>query len=227
MFADVSGSTRLYEKLGDAQANIIISEVVELMSDITRRNSGVVIKTIGDEVMCKFNTVDDAINAACMIQLELDRRPAINGVNIGVHIGLHWGNAIINRDGDMFGDAVNVAARITGIARVRQIITTESTAKQMSPELREKSREIDRTTLKGKAEDIVIYEVVWEPEDVTRISTPGIKTHPGSDSPLVVQYRELRKIVSKEIPLLTFGRSAESDICIDTDLASRPHFPPR
>ena len=223
MFADVSGSTRLYEKLGDSQANAIISDVIQFMSDITRQNSGTVIKTIGDEVMCKFYKVDDAINAASMIQEELDRRPPINGVSIGVHIGLHWGTAIVKQDGDLFGDAVNVAARMTGIAKARQIITTEATACQLSPELKEKSREIDRASVKGKAEDIIIYEFVWEPEDVTRISMPNLKATPETVSPLVVQFNDIRKKVSKDTPLLTFGRSSDSDISIDTDLASREH----
>ena len=222
MFADVSGSTRLYDSLGDQRANAIISEIIQLMTEITVRNSGVVIKTIGDEVMCRFYRVDDAINAACEIQQALDTQPSFSDINLGVHIGLHWGPAIIKQDGDLFGDAVNIAARMTGIAKARQIITTEPTALQLSPELREKSREIDRAPVKGKAEDIVIYEFVWEQEDITRLSYSNINPV-RETSPLVVQYADVRKIVCKETPSLSFGRSHEADISVDTDFASRQH----
>jgi len=222
MFADVSGSTRLYDTLGDQRANVIISDIIQLMTDITLHNAGTVIKTIGDEIMCRFYRVDDAINAACAIQQAIDTQPELSDLHISVHIGLHWGPAIIRQDGDLFGDAVNVAARMTGIAKARQIITTEATALQLSPELREKSREIDRAAVKGKAEDIVIYEFIWEPEDITRLSFPNMK--PAREAgPLVVQYGQLRKIVSPEAPSLSFGRSNDANITVDTDFASRQH----
>ena len=223
MFADISGSTRLYEKLGDQTANRIISDIMKLMTDITQQNSGTVIKTIGDEVMCRFYRVDDAINAACKIQEAIDNRPPVDDVNIGVHIGLHWGPAIIKPDGDLFGDAVNVAARMTGIAKSRQIITTEATALQLSPELREHSREIDHAYVKGKSRDIVIYEFLWESEDVTRLSLPTGQSLADSPGPLVAQYGDLRKIVSSEVPSLSFGRGADADIVVQSDLASRQH----
>jgi class 3 adenylate cyclase len=223
MFADISGSTRLYEKLGDQRANAIISEVISLMREVTEQNNGKVIKTIGDEVMCRFYRVDDAINAACAIQEHIDGRPTEHDVDIGVHIGLHWGPAIIKPDGDLFGDAVNVAARMTGIARSRQIITTEATALQLSPELREKSRAIDRAHVKGKADEIVIYEFLWESEDVTRLSFASGKAAKVALSPLVVQYGEQRKVVSRDNTSLSFGRGTDTDIVIPSDLASRQH----
>ena len=124
MFADVAGSTTLYEQLGDEQANRIIDDVITMMSELTEKHLGTVIKTIGDEIMCRFNEADQAFTTASIIQDRLQKRPADLGVKINVRVGLHTGLVLIREDGDVFGDAVNVAARVAAIARGSQILTT-------------------------------------------------------------------------------------------------------
>ena len=111
MFADVAGSTKLYEQLGDVIANSIISEVIQLMQNATKLHNGIVVKTIGDEVMCRFSSANDCANAAVLIQEKL-QLGMVQGQFVAVRIGFHSGPAIIQDDGDIFGDTVNTAARM-------------------------------------------------------------------------------------------------------------------
>jgi len=208
MFSDVAGSTALYDKFGDTKAKAIIENCLNLMAEITKQYKGVVIKTIGDEIMSRFPTAEDGINASC-------DNP------IAVRIGIHAGEAILD-DGDVFGDAVNVAARMAGIAKARQIITTEDTYDQLSEDLQEMAREFDTTAVKGKQEQITIYDVVWDEEDdVTRMSfTPSQSS---ADTEIMVSYLGGNKALNQADMPVIIGRGAKADITIDAPLASRSH----
>jgi len=123
LFADISGSTRLYETLGDKIALEKIDHCLTLLGKVAQRYSGEVIKTIGDEIMCAFPTASSAVEAAMVMQQDLIASTS----TLHVRIGLHFGEVI--RDGsDVFGDAVNVAARMTRLAVPDQIMTTRETA---------------------------------------------------------------------------------------------------
>lgn len=224
MFADVAGSTSIYEQLGDEQANIIIHGVLELMADITYKNSGTVVKTIGDEVMCRFSKADDAFTAASVIQETFLNHPTISGFKIRIRIGMHTGQALLREDGDVFGDAVNVAARVTAIAKGNQIITTRDTVDALSAIFTRSCREFDRIQLKGKSEETVIYEVVWEGDDVTRMSTMinFIDTIPSAKQ-LHLKHLEKEVVVNPDTPALTLGRGAQCDFVINSTHASRTH----
>ncbi|MCW9013783.1 MAG: adenylate/guanylate cyclase domain-containing protein [Gammaproteobacteria bacterium] len=224
MFADVAGSTTLYEQLGDTQANRIIDDVLNMMSEVTVKNSGTVVKTIGDEVMCVFKTADQALTAASIIQEMLKKRPTENGFKIRVRIGFHLGQALVRDDGDVFGDAVNVAARVAGIAQGNQIITTKETVDTLNPFLRSNCREFDRIQLKGKSEETIISEVVWETDDVTRMSTMVnfINAKPVAKQ-LHLKYLEKEMILSPDSPVITLGRGPQCDFIINSSHASRMH----
>ncbi|MFZ5755269.1 MAG: adenylate/guanylate cyclase domain-containing protein [Pseudomonadota bacterium] len=226
MFADVSGSTRLYETLGDKDAKAAIGATVDLMSELTTRHGGTVIKTIGDEVMSRFPTADAGIQAACGIQEALeDRAPLRNGSKVAVRIGVHWGPALLE-NGDVFGDAVNIAARMAGIAKARQIITTEETVRKLNADLAGKARVFDRTQVKGKQTEIVIHEVVWEEqEDVTRIT--AVRTAVASDTtatrPLMVRCGNTEKPVANDGLAFVLGRADTCNLVVPSTLASRQH----
>jgi len=224
MFADVAGSTRIYDTLGDSKASELINYTLELMSAITARHGGVVIKTIGDEVMCRFPTVDNAVETAIEIHETLDNDHSHGDVKLAVRIGLHCGPALLQDDGDLLGDAVNVAARMAGVAKARQIITTEDTVQRLNEMLSAMCREFDRATVKGKAEQIIIYEVVWEQEDVTRMSTVS-RAIPPADTvpPITITYKDqVRTMHSTSSPMM-IGRGSQCNLVVDSTLASRTH----
>ena len=113
LFADVSGSTKLYESAGNAVAHAAVESCVNLMKLKTQAAKGRVIKTIGDEVMSAFNSADDAADAAIEMQLAISELPPVGNTTLGIRIGFNFG-PVVNRDGDVFGDAVNLAARLAG-----------------------------------------------------------------------------------------------------------------
>lgn len=223
MFADVTDSTKLYDTLGDSVANRAIGKSIAIMKQLTEMYNGHVIKTIGDEVMCRFASADDCVNAAKEICEELDAGLEGEEIKITAKIGLHFGPAILAEDGDVFGDAVNVAARMQGISGPEQIITTEATVKLLSPELAEATRLFDKTQVKGKAEDIAIYQIIWENEDLTRIEITA------APEDVEVKYLELafkgqeNRIASDENRVFIIGRGVQSDLVVNARLASRVH----
>lgn len=224
LFADVTGSTRLYETLGDENANRIIGKTIDIMAAITEGYQGFVIKTIGDEIMCRFPSANDCVRAAIECQEEISAGIQGETVEVSIKAGLHYGPAILMEDGDVFGDAVNVAARMAGIAKGAQIITTQDTINLLDADLQDMSRQFDRTNVKGKEEEIIVYQVVWEEsDDVTRIEI--------SSDDLIEEVKHLsldfqgnqQRIASDDHRTFVIGRGVQSDLLCKTRLASRSH----
>lgn len=225
MFADVAKSTQLYEQLGDNVANKMISDAIQLASDIVKEHQGIVVKTIGDEIMCRFSDTDQAILCACTIHEVIENQPIKHGVGLSFRIGLHWGPALLQDDGDIFGDAVNLAARMAGVAKARQTITTDITQNRLSStQLLSKCREIDRIHVKGKAEPVSIIEVMWEPDDITRMSTAiSNSVATVNNNTLIIIYQKNKRTLHTGMPAYTFGRDAQCDQVVDSSLVSRVH----
>jgi len=221
MFADVAGSTKLYEQLGDVIANSIISEVIQLMQNATKLHNGIVVKTIGDEVMCRFSSANDCAKAAVLIQEKL-QLGMVQGQFVAVRIGFHSGPAIIQDDGDIFGDTVNTAARMAGIAKGRQIIVTNETAQSLQDALLEKVRDFDRVHVKGKADAILISELVWENAGVTQMVSFDSLVSQLKQS-LVLSCGDTKLSTDTESHDIQLGRSDNCDFIVDAELASRFH----
>jgi len=224
MFADIAGSTNLYDTLGDQLARAKVATTIETMSEITRQNNGTVIKTIGDEVMCTFPTAEDAGTAAWDMQETFEEEAESNtdGSPVAVRIGMHFGPAIME-GGDVFGDAVNVAARMAAQAKAKQIITTQGTLDKLPPAMRASTRFVDHAPIKGKKEEIDIFEIIWQEEDVTRMATGMIINRPTPAATLNITYNGQTIELSKLRPGLMMGRSQNCDLTINEKLASRQH----
>ena len=132
LFADVVGSTQLYEQLGDAKARQMVSRCLDIMREATEANRGSVIKTMGDEVMSTFPTADDAMNAArADARANHDGRGArARHGHVAIRIGCHYG-PVVQEHRDIFGSAVHTANRMTSQAKAKQIITTLSTVERL------------------------------------------------------------------------------------------------
>jgi class 3 adenylate cyclase len=224
LFADIAKSTNLYETLGDKIAQKIIGSCLSLFSDVTAKHHGKVIKTIGDEIMCTFPTADDAVEAGMdmhqvLEDLEIEDRPGYPSPNI--YVGIQWG-PVIREGNDVFGDAVNVAARMVAFAKQRQIITTQETFNEMKSEHQALARCIDKTTIKGKSGEISIYEVIWERHDVT------VMVEDSLDALTMKAYMELRfhdnLIKVDEIRhSASLGRQSHNDVVVNDNRVSRSH----
>lgn len=219
LFADIAGSTRLYEQVGDALALATIGKCLALVEEVSRGHGGRLIKTIGDEAMVVFPAADQAAAAAAEIQGRMTDFAQAGNYRIAFRIGFHCG-AAIERDGDVFGDSVNVAARMVGLAKSGQVILSAPTAEELSAALRERLREVDVLTVKGKEKDIRVLELLWQDSaDLTSMAPrPRRKA-----SRLALRHGERAIELSDAAPSLSLGRDAQNDVVITDRLASRMH----
>ena len=223
MFADISGSTRMYEQSGDETAKKCIDECLTNMALIVEARDGIVIKKIGDELMCRFADANSAINAAKNSQADVLTLRDQQGSELAIRIGIHYGE-VIEDDDDIFGDAVNVAARMTDIAKGGQIITTKDTVDLLSTELSHQVRQIDITRVKGKQEKIAVFEVNWEQSvEITKVATQLFARAVRQDARLYLRFGMLFLNLESETESISIGRDSSCDITIDTELASRQH----
>jgi len=224
LFADISGSTSLYETLGDERAHKLVSNFISVISAIISQYQGRIIKTIGDEVMCTFDSAYQAMNAAISMHKALDGMPPIplkKPVKPSIRIGLHLGPVILQK-GDIFGDAVNVAARMVSLAKPRQIITTQQAIDELPEGASVEFKCIDRTSIKGKKSEFSIYEVIWEEHDQTMMVSRDL-TLQLLFSRLRLRYKGIDLHVDRNNPTATLGRQEQNDVVVDNVVASRMH----
>ena len=224
MFADIARSTRFYETLGDISAQRLMAKCLSMLSDVACQHQGLVIKTIGDEVMCTFPDADQAVNAAKNMQEAFEKMPDIENSDLGtpnIYIGIHTG-PVIKEEDDIFGDSVILAARMVALAKPRQILITEQTVKALTPDYKAFVRYVDKETIKGKKGKLKIYEYIWEQDDVTVILERS------STSSVLQSYLELRcgNVIIKVDhlqPSITMGRQSHNDLVLDYERISRSH----
>ncbi len=226
LFADVVGSTQLYESLGDDQARQTVQLCLGIMKEATEHFAGTVIKTMGDEVMATFPTADEAMCAARQMQQRIAAtRFADSAIHVAIRIGCHFG-PVVAENRDIYGGAVHTANRMTSHAKAGQILTTAATVDQLSAEWRAATRQIDVATVRGRTSEMAVFEVLWQPDEATSmLPTLGWVTG-GEQAPsrlrLRFQGRELL-IGGDGRQSVTLGRSEENDVVIKGDLISRVH----
>jgi class 3 adenylate cyclase len=224
VFADVVGSTQLYEQFGDTKASETVATCLEIMKDATRQYGGTVIKTIGDEVMSTFNTVDEAMGAAVMMQgrITADTRKD-GGIPVSIRIGCHFG-PVVQEQNDIFGAAVHTANRMTSQAKARQIIISGETVKKMSAELQKQTRQIDVATVRGRLDEVALYELLWNPEEATSMLPTIEWEHKDRKvSRLLLSFRETAIELSDKRKSVSIGRADDNDLVIKGNLISRIH----
>jgi len=224
LFADVSGSTRLYEALGDAKARQLVSRCIQLMTASTEKYGGALIKTIGDEVMCRFPSADQAAGAALDMQEQVAKASiSEGGFNLAIHVGFHLGPVVIEEN-DIFGDAVNLASRMVNLSKRDQVLTTGQTVAALSPKWQKASRQVDRAAVRGKKEEIDVYELVWQEAEVTRITGKAwALPATGPQGRMRLRMGEHEIEISEAHPSATVGRAEQNDFIVTGDLVSRLH----
>lgn len=226
LFADIADSTRLYDTFGDFKARELISDCLSHLQELILDNDGTVVKTIGDEVLCTFPTPDHAAETARQMHEELSFDATMIQANIHLRIGFHHGDVICEPD-DVFGDAVNVAARMVALAKVDQIITNKETLALMKMALKRRARMVDRTRVRGKDDVMEIHELIWgKPEQMTMSNsfTEEMIASLTSDKDfLQIRHLQQRMLVDQERPILTMGRGAANHLVINDPLVSRMH----
>jgi adenylate cyclase len=226
LFADVVGSTRLYERLGDTAARALIGASLDIMRDATESHRGSVIKTMGDEIMATFPSPADAIAAAARMQRALAAHPPpADGVSrVAIRIGCHFG-PVVHEEFDVFGSTVHTANRLTSLAKAGQIMVTEPVVSRLGPEWQSAVRHVDVATLRGFSDETALYEVVWHFEDATGvIHIPAQGSGGRSRSArLRVGLNGTELTLSEPLSVVNLGRAEENDLMVPGSLVSRLH----
>jgi adenylate cyclase len=219
LFADVAGSTRLYEQLGDEKALAEIGECLAIVGATAKGHGGRLVKTIGDEAMVAFPGAAEAVAAAAEFQQRMAEHTRARNLRLAFRVGIHCGRAL-ETDGDVFGDSVNVAARMVGLAKSGQVIVSGAAAERLPPELRARVREVDVLTVKGKEKDIAILELLWQDSaDFTTLTArPRLRA-----ARLELVHGERVIELGPAASTLSVGRDAENDVVIADRLGSRLH----
>ena len=177
LFADICGSTSLYDKLGNEAALNMITSTLNLMKQEVAKHKGTVIKTIGDEIMCTFPNVLLAAKTARAIHLAIDLGKPGGEHPIAVRIGLHFGDVILKAN-DVFGDTVNVAARIASITRAQQTMTTQDAVNALPEDFEGKVVPITRASFRGKQDELAVFQLLWEEDSLSsRVGDSTLRRH--------------------------------------------------
>ena len=215
LFADISGSTKLYITAGDDRARAIVARTLDLWSELTRGGGGHVIQLRGDGMLCMFPTVDSALTAA------VGMRDLPYEAPLSMHAGLNAG-AVLREDEQLYGDAVNVAARMADIAKKFEIVLTETAYLQLLEPFRWKNlRLIRKVPVKGKPEPMNIYLLPNERQALTDYRPPlHTKTVMVR---LNLQYGMQSHAVEVQAGVCLIGRDEDCRLKIEHRLVSRRH----
>ena len=220
LFADISGSAKLYESLGDTEALSTIERCLAIIRQACLDSGGRVVKMIGDEVMAVFPAADCAARAATDMQARVSMQRTARGAPLAIHVGFNYG-PVLEEDNDVFGDSVIIAARLSNLARAGQVFTSAQTVQELPPALRARTRSQHAQTVKGKQKDIDLFELVWQE---TEDELTALSTHVNiGRAHLLLKHGERQIELSDAAPTLSIGRDLHNDVVIADRKASRMH----
>jgi hypothetical protein len=181
-----------------------------------------VVKTIGDEIMAVFPSATAAARAAMDMQARVAALPPFGDTRLAVRIGFHLG-PVLEESGDVFGDAVNTAARGAALAKAGQIITTAPAVEALPALLRDATRDLDAFALKGKQDEVRVHEVLWQDgEDLTLTATRVPVSVTGIPA-LRLAHAARTIVMSPDMPVMLVGRDPGNQIVLALRTASRLH----
>jgi len=224
-FADIAGSTRLYEEHGDEAGQALLLACLEAMVSSVERCGGHVVERVGDEILCTFARPDDAARAAATMHLEVGMAYADGRLScpMRVRIGFEHGD-VIDTGERVFGSTVHSAARVVAHAKAGQTLTTRATLDRLGPTWQNASRLYDQVVLKGQSGEQELHELVW---NQSTTSTFQVCVGPRAKTPTVsgidLFYGEDVRRVDPVHPRLDIGRDLVCDLVVRGASVSHLH----
>lgn len=221
LFTDIGGSTELYRRIGDEAAHALISELLKAIDRQIAATGGTVLRTIGDAVLAEFETCGIAL-AACR---EIHDLPAVQ--NLQVRAGFHWGDVIFDA-GDVYGDAVNLAARICGFAKVGETVMSGTARLNMTEQEKMHLVLLDVASFKGIDIPVDVYRDCWNQQDTDQT---GIFRYTNRDQvsrraercELMMSCEQQRVMLSDHGDTATVGRATDCDLYVSMPSVSKTH----
>jgi adenylate cyclase len=223
LLADITGSTPLYEEVGDAAALASIDDCLNRLRSIVAQEGGAFLRSKGDDVLCYFVDPCSALRAARRMQSQQWTGP------LAIHAGLHFGRVIHAHD-DIFGDAVNLTARLAATAKSGEILVSQSLFDRLPDSETRWLRALDSMTFKGKSAPTGVYSLL---EDDAELRTEMAFLQ-GSGQTRTWQWRAVAKVTVRlryaglalhceDRTSVSIGRSADCDVVIGRPWVSREH----
>jgi adenylate cyclase len=223
LFVDVTDSTKIYESLGDTVALALINGLFARLEKTVTKYSGAIVKSLGDGLICVFEDPDNAFRAACEIQTTVHAAAQGTRNRLQLKIGFTYGPVILSK-GDVFGDTMNVCARLVVLANPEQILTSAQTVEALSPGLRTRARALFPTRIKGRAEEVAVSEVMWRYDPaVTETNLTRADFARAVQMSLKLIYRGNIFLLNRTRTTAQLGRDDGNDIVVASLFASRIH----
>jgi hypothetical protein len=214
LFVDVRDSARLYETMGDIAAETIIRRSIAVCDRHIRTAGGRVVKNLGDGLMALFGDAAAAVAAAQEIQLELSKQGMLR-----LAVGLHAGQ-FIEKDGDIYGDVVNVASRLCSLARAGEILASTESTRHVPASLYANLQDIDAFFVKGRREPVRVVKVYWDrtPDETVYL----LANKQATLRSLTIEVASRSYVVGPGMVELTVGRT-DADVILAHQMVSRRH----
>jgi len=224
MLADLSGSTALYEEVGNAEAHRRVSACIALFRRIIEFHGGEFISSKGDDILCTFGRAGAALDAGMEIF------EATGDSTLSVHAGVDFGHVIRTHD-DVFGDSVNMAARLAAVARPGEILCGQNLYDKLDNDARKLLRFFGPRHFKGKTATSNIYLFSHAgPGQATEINFAEVDADDRpdrtfrDDGGVKAALRFCNEtFVSQSDRPVSMGRSAECDLVVPLPWVSRAH----
>jgi class 3 adenylate cyclase len=222
LFADICRSTVLFERLGDQDALKLIMTALDLAGQIVTEQHGTIIGTIGDEIMCTFTAPHRALIAARQIHKTMQQDALMQSNQLAMRVGINSGT-VVSLSNSVYGDTVNIAARLTQFAKANQSLVSSSTIASIDESLRELIRPIGQISLQGKAGAIDVHELleIDAKEEITEVT--GSNTLENRSFLMTARYRKREMRFDPMLVRFLFGRGLDCDQTVDHPTISREH----
>jgi adenylate cyclase len=222
LFAGVTDSAELFQAVGDVRAADAITHCLDAFRHAAAESGGRVVKTMGEEIMALFPTANSAADAAARMQGAIESLLEMGGAPLGARIAFHAG-PVLQHDNDIFGDSVNIAARLVEQATKGQVLTTAETVALLGAGLRNSTRRLYDITVRGKEEQIALCEYLWQKSpDITDFSAlSSVLKAPRAG--LRLRYRGKDVIRRRREESITIGRDSTCLLVVADVKASRQH----
>lgn len=231
LFADLRGSTALYETLGNAEATAVVTQSVALIARVVVGSGGTVVKTLGDGLMAMFEQAAGAVRASDEMHDSLERisttdadkhrivspRPALK-----LQVGLALGE-VVEVAGDYFGDAVNVAARLLDHAGDNETLVTATVRDTLGPTEAHRFRSLDRLQLRGRAEPVHVCLLELPRHGDMDTTVYGDILRAPEPEGIRLGWSETNRVYAPQSLPVVLGRSPQATYCIDDSRVSRSH----
>ena len=225
LYADISGSTRLFEKHGDTAARDACAACIEVLTGVIESHGGRLVKTIGDEVMAAFHDPSAGVRAGTDMQGAV-RRASEEGRfvtgELRIKVGMHYGAALEEVD-DYLGEAPITAQQVIKLAKADQVLTTAQTLEALPAMLRGGARFQDRVTSDASGAPLEVHELIWEISGLTQMADVALPSQRVSQTLLELFYGGKTLRCDADNPEVSIGRVEGNDLVVPSDLTSRHH----